>query len=108
MPLHVAICGAGIIGATTAYFLARRGAVVTVIERRAVACAASGKAGGFLAFDWSSGTALDALSRRSFELHAQLAHDLPGDWGYRRLNTFYGHVPGARGLNWTSGVALAG
>ncbi len=93
--LHVIICGAGIIGATTAYFLARRGAAVTVIERRAVACAASGKAGGFLALDWSSGTALDALSRRSFELHAQLARDLPGDWGYRRLNTFYGHGPGA-------------
>lgn len=106
--MHVIICGAGIIGSTTAYFLARRGAAVTVIERSAVACAASGKAGGFLALDWSAGTALDALSRRSFHLHAQLAHDLPGDWGYRRLNTFYGHVPGARGLNWTSGVALAG
>lgn len=45
--MHVVICGAGVIGTTTAYFLARRGAAVTIIERRAVACAASGKAGGF-------------------------------------------------------------
>lgn len=108
--MHVVICGGGVIGATTAYFLARRGAAVTVIERCAVACAASGKAGGFLACDWSSGTALDALSRRSFDLHAQLAHDLAGDWGYRRVKTFYGHAPGqgGRGLNWTSDVMLAG
>lgn len=107
--MHVVICGAGVIGTTTAYFLARRGAAVTVIERHAVACAASGKAGGFLAYDWSSGTALDALSRRSFDLHAQLARDLADDWGYRRVNTFYGRAPArGAGLSWTTDLALAG
>jgi glycine/D-amino acid oxidase-like deaminating enzyme len=32
------------------------------------------------------------LARRSFELHAELAEDLNGDWGYRRLTTFGGTV----------------
>ena len=47
--MHVVICGSGVIGACTAYFLSRRGIDVTVVERTAVAAAASGKAGGFLA-----------------------------------------------------------
>ena len=63
--MRVVICGGGVIGACTAYFLARRGVEVTVVERTAVACAASGKAGGFLAFDWCAGGPLDALARRS-------------------------------------------
>ncbi len=49
MPMHVVICGGGVIGACTAYFLARRGIDVTVVERAEVASSASGKAGGFLA-----------------------------------------------------------
>jgi glycine/D-amino acid oxidase-like deaminating enzyme len=40
--------GAGVIGASIAYFLSRRGVRVTVIERCGVAWAASGKSGGFL------------------------------------------------------------
>ena len=47
-PRHVVVCGAGVMGAATAYFLARRGVEVTVVERSGVACAASGKSGGFL------------------------------------------------------------
>ena len=47
--MHVVICGSGVIGACTAYFLSRRGIDVTVVERTEVAAAASGKAGGFLA-----------------------------------------------------------
>ena len=86
--LRIVICGAGVIGAATAYYLIRRGAKVTVIERHRPACAASGKAGGFLALDWCDGTALQALARRSFALHAELAASLPDDYGYRRLRTW--------------------
>jgi glycine/D-amino acid oxidase-like deaminating enzyme len=99
-------------GASIAYFLTCRGVEVTVIERSGVACAASGKAGGFLALDWCDGTPLGRLARRSFALHAQLAEEIGGDWGYRRLTT-YGGVAGRRprasayGVDWLApSVAL--
>jgi len=93
--MHVLICGGGVIGAAAAYFLSCRGVRATVIERTGLACAASGKAGGFLAQDWCDGTPLQALARRSFLLHAELAQEIGGDWGYRRLAT-YGGVAGSR------------
>jgi glycine/D-amino acid oxidase-like deaminating enzyme len=85
--MHVVICGAGVIGTSIAYFLSLRGVDVTVVERASVACAASGKSGGFLALDWCDGSPLEALARRSFELHGSLAEELDADWGYRRLDT---------------------
>jgi glycine/D-amino acid oxidase-like deaminating enzyme len=88
--MRVVICGGGVVGACLAYFLSlRHGVEAVVVERRGVACAASGKAGGFLALDWCDGTPLGPLARRSFALHAGLAADLGGEerWGYRRLDT---------------------
>ena len=87
-PRHVVVCGAGVMGASVAYFLARRGVAVTVVERSGVACAASGKSGGFLALDWCDGSPLEPLARTSFALHAQLARELGADYGYRRMDTF--------------------
>ena len=43
--MRVVICGAGVIGACTAYFLARRGIDVVVVERTEVAAAASAPLG---------------------------------------------------------------
>ena len=91
--MRVLICGGGVIGASIAYFLSRRGIRATVIERTGLACAASGKSGGFLARDWCDGTPLQSLARRSFDLHAELAERLGNDWGYRRLQTFGGVAP---------------
>ena len=82
------VCGAGVVGACTAYFLAKRGVTVTLVERSGVACAASGKSGGFLALDWCDGSPLGPLARASFALHAELARELSGDHGYRRMDTF--------------------
>jgi glycine/D-amino acid oxidase-like deaminating enzyme len=90
--MRVVICGAGVIGACTAYFLSRRRIDVVVVERTDVAAAASGKAGGFLALDWCAGTPLDELARRSFELHATLPHEIVGDWGYRPMTAYGGFV----------------
>jgi glycine/D-amino acid oxidase-like deaminating enzyme len=96
--MHVLICGGGVIGCSIAYFLSRRGIKATVIEGTGLACAASGKSGGFLARDWCDGSPLAPLARRSFDLHARLAEEAPGDWGYRRLDT-YGGFASERGLD---------
>ena len=85
--MKVIIIGGGIIGSSVAYYLAKRGVSAIVIERCGVACAASGRAGGFLAKNWSDGGELGPLSQKSFELHMQLAEEFP-DCGYRRLDTY--------------------
>ena len=90
--MRVVICGGGVISACTAYFLGRQGVDVIVVERTEVAAAASGKAGGFLARDWCAGTPLDALARRSFALHAQLAEEIASDWGHRPMTAYSGFV----------------
>jgi glycine/D-amino acid oxidase-like deaminating enzyme len=110
--MRVLICGGGVIGASTAYFLSCRGVAATVIERTGLACAASGKAGGFLALDWCDGTPLEALAHRSFALHTRLAAEIDDDWGYRRLTTYGGSAGLGRrskfhGIDWVSaGVAV--
>ena len=111
--MRVVICGGGVIGACTAYFLGLRQAEVIVVERTGVACAASGKSGGFLALDWCDGSALGRLARRSFDLHAELAAKLDGGrrWGYRRLDTWSvlaGARRGAGGGRAVSGPAWLG
>ena len=108
--MRVVICGGGVIGASVAYFLSRRGVKPVVVERTGVACAASGKSGGFLARHWCDGTPLQQLARRSFDLHAELAEQSRDDWGYRRVTT-YGGIGSARtetrgvqanSIGWTS------
>ncbi|MEZ5932139.1 MAG: FAD-binding oxidoreductase [Alphaproteobacteria bacterium] len=86
--MRVAICGGGVIGACLAYFLSLKGADVLLVERHRVAGGASGKSGGFLAFDWCDGSALAPLARRSFALHAELAEAFGNPWGYRRLDSW--------------------
>ena len=93
--MRVLICGGGVIGASIAYFLGCRGVEAIVFESTGLACAASGKSGGFLALDWCDGSPLEPLARRSFALHARLAHEVEGEWGYRRLDTF-GGLAGSR------------
>ena len=114
-PRHVIVCGAGVVGASVAYFLTLRGIAVTVVERTAVACAASGKSGGFLALDWCDGTPVEPLARASFPLHATLARGIARDWGYRRMDTFMlaarekGALPGGHRVpapGWIDGPAI--
>jgi glycine/D-amino acid oxidase-like deaminating enzyme len=105
--MHVLICGGGVIGTSIAYFLSCRGVAATVIESTGIACAASGKSGGFLARDWCDGSPLAPLVRRSFDLHGELAEAIGDNWGYRRLDTYGGFAgfPGVRSayqLDWMS------
>jgi glycine/D-amino acid oxidase-like deaminating enzyme len=116
MPMHVVICGGGVIGVCTGYFLARRGVDVTVVECSEVASSASGKAGGFLALDWCVGSPLDALARRSFALHARLQEEFRGGWGYQRVSAYSGLVVAegdeprhvAAELSWLSSGVIIG
>ncbi|KAE8695022.1 hypothetical protein F3Y22_tig00110745pilonHSYRG00004 [Hibiscus syriacus] len=75
---RVVVCGGGVIGVYTAYFLAKKGAAVTLVEISSVGCAASGKAGGFLALDWCDGGPVESLAWASFNLHRLLSEGLNG------------------------------
>ncbi|KAJ3241816.1 hypothetical protein HDU81_010460 [Chytriomyces hyalinus] len=83
------ILGAGISGVCTAFYLSQLAPdseIVIVDSEGCVAGCASGKAGGFLARDWPR----SQLSRKSFDLHAELASSLDGPtkWLYRRVDTY--------------------
>ncbi|GBG27232.1 Hypothetical Protein FCC1311_034542 [Hondaea fermentalgiana] len=84
----VAIVGGGIVGVSTAYFLASRGLGegVVLIESTRIAAAASGKAGGFLARDWGTPGSTQELHERGFDLHEELAKVF-GLASYRKLPT---------------------
>lgn len=84
----IVICGAGVIGSSVAYQLALRGVNCIVIEKCDVACAASGKAGGFLALDWCDGSPLRELARLSFAMHDKQAVDLGEGIGYRKMEAY--------------------
>ena len=92
-PAHVLLCGGGIQSAAIAYYLSRRGVPSTVVEQSSVACAASGRAGGFLARNWGAGHTAE-LHRVSFGLHEELATELSLR-GFRKMPTL-GVTPGAR------------
>lgn len=73
------------VGASTAYHLSLRGVKPLVIEREAIAAAASGKAGGFLAGGWGSGSTT-RMHEVSFDMHERLAEEL-GVTSYRKIPT---------------------
>ena len=88
-PKHIVIAGAGVIGTSTAFYLAKHKNVasITLVDTTGtIAPAASGKAGGFLALDWNDYSSVGPLARRSFQLHSKLAEELGAEKiMYRRL-----------------------
>jgi len=87
----IVICGGGIIGTSTAYYLSvldiLRTLDITVIERETIACHSSGKAGGFLALDWHN-SKIEPLAKLSYTLHEELSRTLNADTGYRKVSAF--------------------
>jgi len=83
------ICGAGVAGATLAYYLARSGMRVTVVERHRVAYGASGTAAGLLmpAAPADADTTLGRLIARGLAEHRSLAEALGGHerYDYREM-----------------------
>ena len=74
----VVIVGGGAVGCATAYFLAKAGAKVTVLEKEKVAYGASGFAMGLLSPLYGLGIPgpLEGLSLEGFLMHRELAPEL--------------------------------
>jgi hypothetical protein len=89
-PQHLLIVGGGIQGSAVAYFASKQSTKatptrITIVEANdTLAPHASGKGGGFLARSWGDGSPTQALHHVSFDLHEQLAKDLPLT-SYRKL-----------------------
>jgi glycine/D-amino acid oxidase-like deaminating enzyme len=86
---HTVIVGAGIIGASTAYFLSHSPSrdqdhEITILDPCPPASGASGKAAGFLSRCWTA-SATSSLEDLSFRLYKELAQEYSGaeKWGYR-------------------------
>jgi len=104
-PGKVVVLGGGIVGASIAYQLTRKGVTdVTVVERTAIAASSGGKGGGFLAGGWGDGSVTQDLHRRSFELHEQIAEEL-GLESYRKITTLSVRPQGRRGGKQQGGLA---
>jgi len=86
---NIVIIGAGIIGASTAYYLStsapKSNITITLLDQCPPASGASGKSGGFIARNWAS-KETSSLADLSFRLHEQLAAEWGGfeRWGYRK------------------------
>ena len=100
----VAIIGAGIAGASTAYYLScflspsSQLQPITIFDPNGQpssdsACTASSKAGAFLSNSWGDGTKRQALFHKSYDLHKELAADL-NLASFRELSTVYRGVNG--------------
>ncbi len=78
---RITVIGAGIIGCAVAYELGRRGAAVTVLERRDVALGATQASAGMLApfIEAHHGGPLRALGVRSLELYDRFISDVVAD-----------------------------
>jgi glycine/D-amino acid oxidase-like deaminating enzyme len=82
MDADAVVIGAGIVGASCAFFLARGGLCVTIVERGGVASGTSGSGeGNILLSDKAPGPELE-LAKPALRLWASLARELPDDFEY--------------------------
>lgn len=88
MPQSVLIIGAGIIGASLAFHLARHGATVTVLEAATPASAASGRSFGWINASFYESPAHHSLRVAAMSAHHRLAALLPD------------HAPNWQGTLW--------
>jgi glycine/D-amino acid oxidase-like deaminating enzyme len=76
MSHRIVVVGAGIIGASVAYYLSRNGAEVTVLEQHHPACGASSKSFGWINANFPESAEFVALRQASMEEYHQLDRDL--------------------------------
>lgn len=109
-PLKVVICGGGIVGCSTAYYLKHLdpSVDVTVVDSVGPASQASGKAGGFLALGWNSTSQCEALTSLSYSLHQKLRSELEAEVGYRDLTTLSINIGNTQGVQEDGWIANRG
>ena len=73
------ICGGGVVGVATAYYLSRRGVTSVIVEANGVASGASGAAAGIISplSAEQARSPLAEIIRKGVEMHAELATHLP-------------------------------
>src|SRR5208337_1738363 len=84
-PARIVVVGGGIVGAATAYRLAKRGAHVTLVERSAPAAGATSRSFAWLNAEFSKQPlAYHQLHRYALAAYRLLEQELPGlpvQWG---------------------------
>ncbi|MFB6233467.1 MAG: NAD(P)/FAD-dependent oxidoreductase [Haloarculaceae archaeon] len=81
--MEAVVVGGGIVGVASAYYLARRGVDVTVLERSSVGSGNTGRANGGIRAQFSSPVSV-ALSRESIAVWERFDAEFGVDIGYRR------------------------
>ncbi|PSQ58956.1 MAG: FAD-dependent oxidoreductase [Halobacteriales archaeon SW_9_67_25] len=81
--MDAVVVGGGIIGVSSAYYLARRGVDVTVLERASVGAGNTGRANGGIRAQFSSPVSV-ALSNESIAVWEDFEEGFGVDIGYRR------------------------
>ncbi len=83
----VVVVGGGIVGVACAYYLARAGQRVTVVEKDLIAAGASGRNGGHLSPTIDGAWA--PLARLALDTWPELAEEIDGPTEYRRAGGLY-------------------
>jgi sarcosine oxidase subunit beta len=81
--MHAVVVGGGIVGLASAYYLRRRGAEVTVLEKSAVGSGASRRGSGGIRAQFETPESIQ-LSLRSMEVWERFEDEFDVDLGYRR------------------------
>lgn len=99
----VIVVGGGIIGTATAYYLAREGFRVTLLERKGLAAEASGSNVGLISLSTKPLGPLFELARTSIDMYASLEEELDFPIQYERTGCLHVFRPSS---SWDELVAL--
>lgn len=87
-PSSAIVVGSGIVGASTAYFLAKRGAAVRLVDAAAPAAEATGAADGAVSVASKKPGPMMAAARKGVQLYGELAQDGIFSGAFKRRSTF--------------------
>jgi len=103
--MRVVVVGGGIVGLASAYYLADRGADVTVVEKGSLGGGSTGRANGGIRAQFTSGVSVD-LSRESVRVWERFEEAFGVDIGYRRPGYLFLARTEATAGRFREGVAL--